>query len=921
MTRKKSHLGRTKRRTGLHHTSEFLPPTTSPFRTAMKRKLTPMKSPIQQPFRSPLYKAKRKSHRELFKDNDNRDTNWVIDMNSQIQSDNAPNPMNDIFDKEENNNKCSATQTQNVTVENCTQTENDYASNILTNPNIANNIAKELKEMVDVVVEKLSLHSKLHLTLLTFFKLIVMDLFPLDNIALMLWSDVVRWFDTSNTTHMRYSEDTKLFWKIGWRLFGCRFVNFMAGFKNQSEYSLGISEKSKYSPKTSKINFAVPDIKVLRSFDRFKCDSQRDPGIYDDVISLLEQNAGHMSFCLTFDGKKLKQGLTQQFGDVDLIGFENGPTLMEKRSILQQTTEDLSVLSSQIRSQFDKKVPLKRLPDELKAQLKHFLLNMLKTVSTGKHEMEQIKRKKEYAKDKLMERSDETNWRNGKFGYAISAIIAYIYDIDTFVGKSEKVIREICVCVASLNGKLFVDDRNVSLENNSAFYAIDELQNVDENYSTRLIKQRTERWFELRASAKITGSTLYKGLGFDGLKNQKDYFEGQFCGVPSKTPSEYIANAMKHGQDNEINAVATLVGKILPVVLPDLVYCEEGCVVVHDECLNPFLVVSPDGSLRRDVSMKSSEYAVEIKCPIRDVHYELPERYLLQCLSEIEALDVGKLIYLSWTDTFTSVFIVDRNKSLFAKAMQLANSLFGGSKIEMPTRLPDQIKLLKEEMHTCCKTIPLIGLFPSAVVGNPKTCSDQERTVYDMTCLLESVQDFHARRYELKREKASESIVFICSDLNRSWDKNTRYNVPVAWLTKGYSLDTQTMRQISEGVHMKCHAAGIHIPCQSFDGQWHNIVTRTIDNKPLTILQLQKDVWREVEQMRKQTIITKFREINTCPTWFVAQNDKFKRIIVSNYITDMPKLKLERNKPSTKENTIGGTHEIREDSNACIDKT
>ncbi|KAH3809782.1 hypothetical protein DPMN_138161 [Dreissena polymorpha] len=179
---------------------------------------------------------------------------------------------------------------------------------------------------------------------------------------------------------------------------------------------------------------------------------------------------------------------------------------------------------------------------------------MLKTVSTGKHEMEQIKRKKEYAKDKLMERSDETNWRNGKFGYAISAIIAYIYDIDTFVGKSEKVIREICVCVASLNGKLFVDDRNVSLENNSAFYAIDELQNVDENYSTRLIKQRTERWFELRASAKITGSTLYKGLGFDGLKNQKDYFEGQFCGVPSKTPSEYIANAMKHGQDNEINA-------------------------------------------------------------------------------------------------------------------------------------------------------------------------------------------------------------------------------------------------------------------------------------------------------------------------------------------------------------------------------
>ncbi|KAH3728170.1 hypothetical protein DPMN_054117 [Dreissena polymorpha] len=167
MTRKKSQLGRIKRRTGLHQTSGFLPPTTSPFRTAMKRKLTP----IQQAFRSPLHKAKRNSHRQLFKDSDTRDTNWVIDMNSQIQSDNAPNPMNDIFDKEEINKKCSftdtysnkenvaypcnteeretktnATQTQNVTVENCTQTENDYESNRLTNPNVANNIAKELKK-------------------------------------------------------------------------------------------------------------------------------------------------------------------------------------------------------------------------------------------------------------------------------------------------------------------------------------------------------------------------------------------------------------------------------------------------------------------------------------------------------------------------------------------------------------------------------------------------------------------------------------------------------------------------------------------------------------------------------------------------------------------------------------------------------
>lgn len=60
------------------------------------------------------------------------------------------------------------------------------------------------------------------------------------------------------------------------------------------------------------------------------------------------------------------------------------------------------------------------------------------------------------------------------------------------------------------------------------------------------------------------------------------------------------------------------------------------------------------------------------------------------------------------------------------------------------------------------------------------------------------------------------------------------------------------MRLIVEEVHKKCHVHGIHIPCQSFDGQWHGLVTRTKDGCPLTILQLQKDVWKEAEQKKEK---------------------------------------------------------------------
>lgn len=36
----------------------------------------------------------------------------------------------------------------------------------------------------------------------------------------------------------------------------------------------------------------------------------------------MKNNLFHKSACLTLDGKKIKQGLLEETGDVDLIGFE-----------------------------------------------------------------------------------------------------------------------------------------------------------------------------------------------------------------------------------------------------------------------------------------------------------------------------------------------------------------------------------------------------------------------------------------------------------------------------------------------------------------------------------------------------------------------------------------------------------------------
>ena len=90
---------------------------------------------------------------------------------------------------------------------------------------------RRMNEILPQVMENLREHG-LDGTMTKFFEMVSNNQFPLDNIAFLLWSETVKWFNNDTTTQMRYSDQTKLFWKLGWRLFGNRFLNFMGGFKH-----------------------------------------------------------------------------------------------------------------------------------------------------------------------------------------------------------------------------------------------------------------------------------------------------------------------------------------------------------------------------------------------------------------------------------------------------------------------------------------------------------------------------------------------------------------------------------------------------------------------------------------------------------------------------------------------------------------
>ena len=74
-------------------------------------------------------------------------------------------------------------------------------------------VEDEMLKLIQNVISELSHVDKVD-GIVNFFKLVDEKRFPLDNIALELFLDVVKWFSVSSTTLMRYHRSSKAFWRL-----------------------------------------------------------------------------------------------------------------------------------------------------------------------------------------------------------------------------------------------------------------------------------------------------------------------------------------------------------------------------------------------------------------------------------------------------------------------------------------------------------------------------------------------------------------------------------------------------------------------------------------------------------------------------------------------------------------------------------
>ena len=162
--------------------------------------------------------------------------------------------------------------------------------------------------LLDKIIDKLYESGDLN-DFMTFLKLLSNGKLPHDNIVVQLLFERAKFQDCKNTVGMRYCKVMKLFWSIVYRLCKGVGLKFFSGEKNWGQVFWKETEKSKYSPDKSKINFAVPNEKTLRDMNH-NLPKIIPPGKIRCALNLLK---GKKDIVLMADGKMVTKGLQSNF--------------------------------------------------------------------------------------------------------------------------------------------------------------------------------------------------------------------------------------------------------------------------------------------------------------------------------------------------------------------------------------------------------------------------------------------------------------------------------------------------------------------------------------------------------------------------------------------------------------------------------
>ena len=333
----------------------------------------------------------------------------------------------------------------------------------------------------------------------------------MDNIVFILMMDRVRFQNCANTVGMRYGKKSKMFWTIVYRLYKESGLKFFSGSKNWGQVVNNECGKSKYSPDNAKLNFAVPDEKVLHAY------KNELPKVIppDKIHKCMEMLWNKKDIVLIADGKLVTKGLKTDFlGDVNLFGHERNPNL---QNLKDELPNKLDYISNTCKS-FDSSTNSD----------KYQVLLELTALCT---EMNQ--RNWSYNSSQKMKLQSFMKRENSlkNVDKAISACKTNLYTSAIWIKKALKCNLQLCKMMATLqhNLHLFKTTSNLDIHtlHNGCF--LHDSNYVSSNITfteyPNLIKRYSDLWKKLLWESVVSSETAFNVLGLNGIIPSKMHFK------------------------------------------------------------------------------------------------------------------------------------------------------------------------------------------------------------------------------------------------------------------------------------------------------------------------------------------------------------------------------------------------------------
>ena len=160
-----------------------------------------------------------------------------------------------------------------------------------------------------------------------------------------------------------------------------------------------------------------------------------------------------------------------------------------------------------------------------------------------------------------------------------------------------------------------------------------------------------------------------------------------------------------------------------------------------------------------------------------------------------------------------------------------------------------------------CKEViknPTTSHFKESPCLLPSLCNDIVHPIFTLKDLKEcaaSLKDVICRGYHLSRRKAKELFVCLLSSANRLYNPELPLYFSIFYGKKGKTFSSEEKRQVYDTVMDACVERDINVLATSFDGECFSLITEDNEGNPLTVIQLQHQVFSEVKKLDKKQIV------------------------------------------------------------------